>query len=190
MLNQELQSSCANRRRCPGRHTALPLVCSSLQPQPGRHCAVGSVMIFKIWQAQFGESEWSHNVIMNIIMPKFEFRNSMLNHNLRFTAGVGVVISGACGPPLVWRAHKPLPSALRSSAALALGLGRRRAPVPEQRFSGPGFLPAPRIAVFSIKPTFSLGGSDNDPEPEVVLEHGGAPLVAESRRGRRPECTG
>ena len=53
--------------------------------------------------------------------------------NLRFTAGVGVGISGACGPPLVWRARKPLPSALRSSAALALGLARQRAPVPEHR---------------------------------------------------------
>ena len=58
-------------------------------------------------------------------------RPSMLN--LRFTAGVGVGISGACGPPLVWRARKPLPSALRSSAALALGLARQRAPVPEHR---------------------------------------------------------
>ena len=54
--------------------------------------------------------------------------------NLRFTAGVGVGISGACGPPLVWRARKPLPSALRSSAALALGLARQRAPVPERVF--------------------------------------------------------
>ena len=56
--------------------------------------------------------------------------------NLRFTAGVGVGISGACGLPLVWRARKPLPSvpsALRSSAALALGLARQRAPVPEHR---------------------------------------------------------
>ena len=52
---------------------------------------------------------------------------------VRFTAGVGVGISGACGPPLVWRARKPLPSALRSSAALALGLARQRAPVPEHR---------------------------------------------------------
>ena len=34
-------------------------------------------------------------------------RPSLLN--LRFTAGVGVGISGACGPPLVWRALKPLP---------------------------------------------------------------------------------
>ena len=46
-------------------------------------------------------------------------RPSMLN--LRFTAGVGVGISGACELPLAWRAHKPLPWALRSSAALALG---------------------------------------------------------------------
>ena len=53
--------------------------------------------------------------------------------NLRFTAGVGVGISGACGPPLVWRWRKPLPSALRSSAALTLGLVRLRAPVPEHR---------------------------------------------------------
>ena len=30
---------------------------------------------------------------------------------------------------LVWRAHKLLPLALRSSAALALGLARQRAPV-------------------------------------------------------------
>ena len=58
-------------------------------------------------------------------------RPSMLN--LRFTAGVGVGISGACGPPLVWRARNPLPSALRSLAALALGLARQRAPVPEHR---------------------------------------------------------
>ena len=41
--------------------------------------------------------------------------------NLRFTAGVGVGISGACELPLAWRAHKPLPWALRSSAALAIG---------------------------------------------------------------------
>ena len=47
--------------------------------------------------------------------------------NLRFTAGVGVGISGACAPPMVWRARKPLPSALRSSAALALGLAMPRA---------------------------------------------------------------
>ena len=53
--------------------------------------------------------------------------------NLRFTAGVRVGISGACGPPLVWRARKPLPSAFRSSVALALGLARQRAPVPEHR---------------------------------------------------------
>ena len=52
------------------------------------------------------------------------FLPSMLS--LRFTAGVGVGIAGACGPPLVWRARKPLPSALRSSAALALGLARQR----------------------------------------------------------------
>ena len=49
--------------------------------------------------------------------------------NLRFTAGVGVGISGACGPPLVWCARKPLPSALMSSAALALGLEEHRLPV-------------------------------------------------------------
>ena len=48
---------------------------------------------------------------------------------LRSSPGVG--ISGACGPPLVWRVRKPLPSALRSSAALALRLARQRAPVPE-----------------------------------------------------------
>ena len=52
---------------------------------------------------------------------------------LRFTAGVGVGFSGACGPPLVWRARKPLPCALRSPASLALGLERRRAPVHERR---------------------------------------------------------
>ena len=39
---------------------------------------------------------------------------------LRFTAGVGVGVCGACGPPLVWRARKPLPCALRSSAKPAL----------------------------------------------------------------------
>ena len=58
-------------------------------------------------------------------------RPSMLT--LMFTAGVGVGISGACGPPWVWRARKPLPCALRSSAAFALGLERRRATVPENR---------------------------------------------------------
>ena len=52
---------------------------------------------------------------------------------LRFTAGVGVGFFGAYGLPLVWRARKPLPLALRSSAALALGLARQRAPVPEHR---------------------------------------------------------
>ena len=54
--------------------------------------------------------------------------------NLRFTAGIGVGTSGACVPPLVCRARNPLPSALRSSAALALGLARQRAPVPEHVF--------------------------------------------------------
>ena len=52
--------------------------------------------------------------------------------SLRFTAGVGVGISGACGPPLaVWRARTPLPSALRSSAGDCLA--RQRAPVHEHR---------------------------------------------------------
>ena len=51
--------------------------------------------------------------------------------NLRFTAGVGVGISGACELPLAWRAHKPLPWALRSSAALALGRATLRAPATE-----------------------------------------------------------
>ena len=41
--------------------------------------------------------------------------------NLMFTAGVGVGISGACGLPLVWRARKPLPCALRWLAEPALG---------------------------------------------------------------------
>ena len=49
---------------------------------------------------------------------------------LRFPAGVGVGFSGACGLSLVWRARKPLPCALRSSAALALG-HERRATVPQ-----------------------------------------------------------
>ena len=35
---------------------------------------------------------------------------------MRFTAGVGVSFSGACGLPLVWRAGKPLHCALRPSA--------------------------------------------------------------------------
>ena len=60
-------------------------------------------------------------------------RARQLMSNLMFTAGVGVGISGACGLPLVWRARKPLPCALRSSAAFALGLERRRATVPENR---------------------------------------------------------
>ena len=33
-----------------------------------------------------------------------------------YCTGVGVGFSGACGLPLVWRARKPLPRALRSSA--------------------------------------------------------------------------
>ena len=49
---------------------------------------------------------------------------------LRFPAGVGVGFSGACGLSLVWRARKPLPCALRSSAAFALG-HERRALVPK-----------------------------------------------------------
>ena len=43
-------------------------------------------------------------------------------------------ISGACEPPLAWRARKPLPWALRSSAALALGLAMPRAPATELVF--------------------------------------------------------
>ena len=39
---------------------------------------------------------------------------------LRFSAGVVVSSSGACRLPLVWRARKPLPCALRSSANPAL----------------------------------------------------------------------
>ena len=54
--------------------------------------------------------------------------------NLRFIAGVGVGIFGACELPLAWRAHKPLPWALRSSAALALGLAMPRAPATELVF--------------------------------------------------------
>ena len=38
---------------------------------------------------------------------------------LRFTAGDGVSFSGACGLLLVWRARKPLPCALMSSATPA-----------------------------------------------------------------------
>ena len=53
---------------------------------------------------------------------------------MRSTAGVGVGISGACEPPLAWRARKPLPWALRSSAALALGLAMPRAPATELVF--------------------------------------------------------
>ena len=76
--------------------------------------------------------------------------------NLRFTAGVGVGISGACGPPLVWRARKPLPSALRSSAALALGLARQRAPVPEHRLLVVHSPRLCRVAVFVIQTNVSL----------------------------------
>ena len=42
--------------------------------------------------------------------------------------------SGACEPPLAWRARKPLPWALRSSAALALGRAMPRAPATELVF--------------------------------------------------------
>ena len=47
---------------------------------------------------------------------------------LRLTAGAGVGFSGACGLPLGWRARKPLPCAIRSSADLVPG-HERRAPV-------------------------------------------------------------
>ena len=66
--------------------------------------------------------------------------------NLRFTAGVGVGISGACEPPLVWRTRKPLPWALRSSAALALctlSASRCRAPPPLSSSSSTESLTAP-----------------------------------------------
>ena len=42
-----------------------------------------------------------------------------LMSTLRFAPGVGVCSSGACGLRLVWRARKPLPCALRSSATPA-----------------------------------------------------------------------
>ena len=75
--------------------------------------------------------------------------------NLRFIAGVGVGISGACELPLAWRAHKPLPWALRSSAALALGLAMphalaSRTPSPLSSSSGTEPLTAPpKDAAFS-----------------------------------------
>ena len=50
--------------------------------------------------------------------------------NLRFTAGVGVGFSGACGLALGWRARKLLPCAPRSSADLAPG-HERGGPVPK-----------------------------------------------------------
>ena len=52
----------------------------------------------------------------------------------KFPASVGVGISGACELPLAWRAHKPLSSALRSLAALALGRAMPRAPATELVF--------------------------------------------------------
>ena len=48
-------------------------------------------------------------------------RPSMLK--LRSTAGVGVGISGACRPPLVWRARKPLPWALSRPPSLPASRG-------------------------------------------------------------------
>ena len=75
-------------------------------------------------------------------------RPSMLN--LRFTAGVGVGISGACEPPLVWRARKPLPRALRSSAALALGLAMQRAPATELVFWHRASDCAPKLSLFCL----------------------------------------
>ena len=75
---------------------------------------------------------------------------------LRFTAGVGVGVCGACGPPLVWRARKPLPCALRSSASLALGLERRRAPVPEHRLPVLGLCLRPHWMSTSLLFSISL----------------------------------
>ena len=50
-------------------------------------------------------------------MRRTEFRTYLTwMSTLRFTAGVGVSFSGACGLPLVWRAGKPLHCALRPSA--------------------------------------------------------------------------
>ena len=51
---------------------------------------------------------------------------------------------------MVWRARKLLTSALRSSAALALGLARQRAPVPEHRLRR-GSLTAPPLDGIKIQ---------------------------------------
>ena len=63
--------------------------------------------------------------------------------NLRFTAGVGVGISGTGELPLAWRAHKPLPWALGSSAALALG-------PPLSSSSGTESLTAPPLCILRL----------------------------------------
>ena len=78
--------------------------------------------------------------------------------NLWFTAGVGVGISGACGLPLVWRARKPLPCALRSSANPALG-HERRASVPEHHHLVLGLclsLPRMQLSLLFSVSLFSL----------------------------------
>ena len=78
--------------------------------------------------------------------------------NLRFTAGVGVGISGACELPLAWRAHKPLPWALKSSAALALGRAMPRAPATELVFWHRASAGAPKGCglLFSFQSLFYL----------------------------------
>ena len=78
---------------------------------------------------------------------------------LRFTAGVGVGFSGACGLPLVWRARKPLPCALGSSADFALG-HEWRAPVPKHHLLFLGFCLRPHwtqsARLFSVSLFFML----------------------------------
>ena len=93
-----------------------------------------------------GEGGWDAVTFFERFAGPTNLLHKLCSFELRFTAGRGSSSSvdhrsgnfwrmlSTCGPPLVWRARKPLPSALRSSAALALGLAPQHAPVPEHVF--------------------------------------------------------
>ena len=83
----------------PGlRHAFLPAIVSTSGRIHGEYCGFSSTSPAK--RPTTTRPPTTTTTSWPLVRP------SMLN--LRFTAGVGVGISGACGPPLVWRARKPL----------------------------------------------------------------------------------
>ena len=115
-----------------------------------------------------GEGGWDAVTFFERFAGPTNLLHKLCSFELRFTAGRGSSSSvdhrsgnfwrmlSTCGPPLVGRARKPLPSALRSSAALALGLARQRAPVPEHRLLVVHSPRLCRVAVFVIQTNVSL----------------------------------